>query len=115
MGSNISLLSTQGRGFKHKSLVNLATQTSGKKLERLIFFHFMCVQERLVRKLEATKEGGAITDQIHSLSEAMSVEKIAAIKAKRLAKKRATIKTDDDMGAGTVSRNYSYCSSLWGT
>lgn len=32
----------------------------------------------------------------------MSIEKIAAIKAKRLAKKRATIKTDDDLGAGAV-------------
>lgn len=30
-----------------------------------------------------------------SLSEAMSVEKIAAIKAKRLAKKRTTIKSND--------------------
>lgn len=33
-----------------------------------------------------------------SLSEAMSVEKIAAIKAKRLAKKRTTIKGNDDIG-----------------
>jgi len=60
------------------------------------------MQQRLVEKLEARKEGGAITDQIRSLSEAMSVEKIAAIKAKRLAKKRATIKTDDNIGAGVV-------------
>ncbi|KAH8033035.1 hypothetical protein HPB51_005833 [Rhipicephalus microplus] len=37
-------------------------------------------------------------DYSRSLSEAMSVEKIAAIKAKRLAKKRATIKGDDDLG-----------------
>jgi Paf1 complex subunit CDC73 N-terminal len=35
---------------------------------------------------------------IRSLSEAMSVEKIAAIKAKRLAKKRTTIKGMDDKG-----------------
>lgn len=35
-----------------------------------------------------------------SLSEAMSVEKIAAIKAKRLAKKRTTIKGHDDFGVG---------------
>ena len=34
-----------------------------------------------------------------SLSEAMSVEKIAAIKAKRLAKKRQTIKMDNDPNA----------------
>ena len=33
-----------------------------------------------------------------SLSEAMSIEKIAAIKAKRLAMKRQTIKEDDDLG-----------------
>lgn len=32
-----------------------------------------------------------------SLSDAMSVEMIAAIKAKRLAKKRSTIKGDDDL------------------
>lgn len=36
-----------------------------------------------------------------SLSEAMSVEKIAAIKAKRLAKKRTTIKSQDDKQLGT--------------
>ena len=46
-------------------------------------------------KLGANKKGGAITDQIRPLSETMSVEKIAAIKAKRLAKKRATIRDDD--------------------
>jgi len=66
---------------------------------KALTFH---MQQRLVEKLEARKEGGAITDQIRSLSEAMSVEKIAAIKAKRLAKKRATIKTDDNIGAGVV-------------
>ena len=32
----------------------------------------------------------------------MSIEKIAAIKAKRLAKKRATIKADEDLGGGVV-------------
>ena len=37
-----------------------------------------------------------------SLSDAMSVEKIAAIKAKRLAKKRTTIKVDDDLEAGAL-------------
>lgn len=34
----------------------------------------------------------------------MSVEMIAAIKAKRLAKIRATIKTDEDLGHGNVSK-----------
>ena len=47
---------------------------------------------------------GAITDQIWSLGgslgDAMSIEQIAAIKAKRLAKKRGTIKTDDLEGGG---------------
>lgn len=56
-------------------------------------------KQRLAAKLSAPKEGGAITDQIRSLSEAMSVEKIAAIKAKRLAKKRQTIKMDNDPNA----------------
>lgn len=55
-----------------------------------------------MEKLEARKEAGAITDQIRGL-EGMSIEKIAAIRAKRLAKKRATIKTDDDLAAGAVS------------
>lgn len=35
----------------------------------------------------------------------MSVEKIAAIKAKRLAKKRTTIKENDDIGMGADLRN----------
>lgn len=40
-----------------------------------------------------------------SLSEAMSIEKIAAIKAKRLALKRTMIKEDDDPGLGTDLRS----------
>lgn len=36
----------------------------------------------------------------------MSVERIAAIKAKRLAKKRTTIKTKDDTDALGVSNDY---------
>lgn len=43
-----------------------------------------------------------IANLSRSLSEAMSVEKIAAIKAKRLAKKRTTIKGMDD-GKGLES------------
>ncbi|XP_064395224.1 parafibromin-like [Halichondria panicea] len=57
-------------------------------------------KQRLKEKLEGRGRGGALTDQLRSLSEAMSIEQIAAIKAKRLAKKRATIKTDDDMTGG---------------
>ena len=43
-----------------------------------------------------------IKNLYRSLSDAMSVEKIAAIKAKRLAKKRTTIKVDDDLEAGVL-------------
>nr|XP_040028157.1 parafibromin-like [Gasterosteus aculeatus aculeatus] len=53
-------------------------------------------KERLAARLEGHKEGIVQTDQIRSLSEAMSVEKIAAIKAKIMAKKQSTIKTDLD-------------------
>uniref|UniRef100_A0A673LP41 Parafibromin n=1 Tax=Sinocyclocheilus rhinocerous TaxID=307959 RepID=A0A673LP41_9TELE len=53
-------------------------------------------KERLAARLESHKESIVQTDQIRSLSEAMSVEKIAAIKAKIMAKKRSTIKTDLD-------------------
>ncbi|EHB12236.1 Parafibromin [Heterocephalus glaber] len=53
-------------------------------------------RERLAARLEGHKEGTVQTEQIRSLSEAMSVEKIAEIKAKIMAKKRSTIKTDLD-------------------
>uniref|UniRef100_A0A4W3JS03 Parafibromin n=1 Tax=Callorhinchus milii TaxID=7868 RepID=A0A4W3JS03_CALMI len=58
-------------------------------------------KERLAARLEGHKEGIVQTEQIRSLSEAMSVEKIAAIKAKIMAKKRSTIKPDldDDIAA----------------
>lgn len=56
-------------------------------------------KEQLAARLDAPKEASVTTEQIRSLSEAMSVEKIAAIKAKRLAKKRSTIKGDDELGA----------------
>ena len=62
----------------------------------------LCPQQRIAKKLEAKARGGAITDQVHSLSDAISREKIAAFKAKMLAKKRATIKTGDDITGGTV-------------
>ena len=65
------------------------------------WFTVFFTKQRLAVKLGANKKGGAITDQIRPLSEKMSVEKIAAFKAKRLAKKRATIRDDDidDMNA----------------
>ncbi|GLH14067.1 Parafibromin [Gryllus bimaculatus] len=58
------------------------------------------VKEQLAARLDAPKEASVTVDNIKSLSEAMSVEKIAAIKAKRLAKKRTTIKGNDDIGLG---------------
>ncbi|XP_058516964.1 parafibromin-like [Ochotona princeps] len=51
-------------------------------------------RERLAARLEGHKEEVVQTERIRSLSEDMTVEKIAAIKAKIMAKKRATIKTD---------------------
>ena len=54
--------------------------------------------------LQAKGKKGAITDHIRPLGDSMSVEMIAAIKAKRLAKIRATIKTDEDLGHGNVSK-----------
>ncbi|XP_072015917.1 parafibromin-like [Amphiura filiformis] len=64
-------------------------------------------KERLAARLEAPKEGAVVTiDQIRSLSETMSVEKIAAIKAKMRAKKRTTIPKvdDDDLGTGILEQ-----------
>ncbi|XP_060527053.1 parafibromin [Cylas formicarius] len=60
--------------------------------------HVQKVREKLAARLDAPKEASVTVDNIKSLSEAMSVEKIAAIKAKRLAKKRTTIKGNDDIG-----------------
>ncbi len=42
----------------------------------------------------------------------MSAEKIAAIKAKRLAKKRTTIKVDDELDAGVLVRRAGHIFSL---
>ncbi|CAG9815814.1 unnamed protein product [Phaedon cochleariae] len=60
--------------------------------------HVQKVREKLAAKLDGPKESSVTVDNIKSLSDAMSVEKIAAIKAKRLAKKRTTIKGNDDTG-----------------
>ncbi|XP_045468144.1 parafibromin-like [Harmonia axyridis] len=69
------------------------------KKPRLEDSHVQKVREKLAARLDAPKESTVtVTDNIKSLSEAMSVEKIAAIKAKRLAKKRTTIKGNDDIG-----------------
>ena len=64
----------------------------------------LSLQQRLKEKMERKDKGGAITDQIRSgLGDTLSIEQIAAIKAKRLAKKRGTIKADDDITGGSVS------------
>ncbi|KAJ8918024.1 hypothetical protein NQ315_011477 [Exocentrus adspersus] len=60
--------------------------------------HVQKVWEKLAARLDAPKEASVTVDNIKSLSEAMSAEKIAAIKAKRLATKRTTIKGNDDIG-----------------
>lgn len=61
-------------------------------------------RERLAARLEGHKEGVVQTERIRSLSEDMTVEKIAAIKAKIMAKKRSTIKTDLDEGTTDLKR-----------
>uniref|UniRef100_V5H7E7 Parafibromin n=1 Tax=Ixodes ricinus TaxID=34613 RepID=V5H7E7_IXORI len=73
-------------------------QTDAVKKPRLEETQMQRAKEQFSARLDAPKEAPVVTEQIRSLSEAMSVEKIAAIKAKRLAKKRATIKGDDDLG-----------------
>lgn len=68
---------------------------SAAKKPRIEETHVQMVREQLAARLDAPKEASVTVDNIKSLSEAMSVEKIAAIKAKRLAKKRTTIKSND--------------------
>ncbi|XP_055375162.1 parafibromin [Condylostylus longicornis] len=64
------------------------------------------VREQLAARLDVNKKEASVNiDNIKSLSETMSVEKIAAIKAKRLANKRTTIKRhDNDDAIGTDLR-----------
>lgn len=64
------------------------------------------VKEQLAARLDVNKKEVSVNiDNIKSLSETMSVEKIAAIKAKRLANKRTTIKrNDNDDAMGTDLR-----------
>ncbi|BES93455.1 unnamed protein product [Nesidiocoris tenuis] len=59
------------------------------------------VKQQLAARLDTPKEASVTVENIKSLSEAMSVETIAAIKAKRLAKKRTTIKSQDDTHMGS--------------
>lgn len=58
------------------------------------------VREQLAARWDVNKKEATVNmDNIKSLSETMSVEKIAAIKAKRLANKRTTIKRSDNEDA----------------
>ncbi|KAJ8299987.1 hypothetical protein KUTeg_021506 [Tegillarca granosa] len=58
-----------------------------------------------INKIDAPRESSALQTGIHSsLPEAMSFEKIAAIKAKRLAKKRTMIKGDEDIQIGALEQ-----------
>lgn len=63
-------------------------------------------KERLARKLDGPKEATMLPEHLKasSLSEAMTLEKISAIRAKRLAKKRGTIKGDDEPGTGVLEQ-----------
>ncbi|KAK4019888.1 hypothetical protein OUZ56_001889 [Daphnia magna] len=63
------------------------------------------VKEVLAARLEAPRQDSLINvNKIQSLSEAMSIETIASLKAKRIANKRKTIKGDsEDMGLGLGS------------
>ncbi|XP_060042454.1 parafibromin-like [Erinaceus europaeus] len=64
-------------------------------------------QERLAALLQAPKEASVCTERLKPLSEAMSVDKIAEIKAKRMAKKKTTIKVDiEGPGAAPTARRF---------
>ncbi|KAG5678367.1 hypothetical protein PVAND_008049 [Polypedilum vanderplanki] len=61
------------------------------------------VKKQLAARLDVNKKEASVNiDNIKSLSETMSVEKIAAIKAKRLANKRVTIKQTDKDDSNVV-------------
>ncbi|KAG8310576.1 accessory factor associated with RNA polymerase II [Homalodisca vitripennis] len=55
------------------------------------------MKQRLAARLDTPKQASVTANNIKSLSEAMTVETIAAIKVKRLAKKRTTIQRHDDI------------------
>ncbi|XP_072176223.1 parafibromin-like [Diadema setosum] len=63
-------------------------------------------KKRLLERLEDHKEGAvATTNQISSLSDTLSIERIASIRAKIHIKKRVTIKPDDDtLGMGILEQ-----------
>ncbi|ODN06259.1 Parafibromin [Orchesella cincta] len=77
---------------------------SASKKPRFEDIQFQKVKETLAARLDAPRETSVTINNIKSLSEAMSVEKIAEIKAKRLSKKRTTIKGHDDIEIGSEVR-----------
>ncbi|CAL8133755.1 unnamed protein product [Orchesella dallaii] len=81
------------------------TTESGSKKSRFEDIQFQKVKETLAARLDAPRETSVTINNIKSLSEAMSIEKIAEIKAKRLSKKRTTIiKGHDDIEMGSEVR-----------
>ncbi|OQR71103.1 parafibromin-like [Tropilaelaps mercedesae] len=81
------------------TLKRSAADTRGKdgaKRPRMEATEVQKAKEQFQARLDASKEDAITTENISSLSEKLSVEKIAAIKAKRLAKKKNTIKIGDD-------------------
>ncbi|XP_022654088.1 parafibromin-like [Varroa jacobsoni] len=68
----------------------------GTKRPRMEATEVQKAKEQFQARLDASKEDAITTENISSLSDKLSVEKIAAIKAKRLAKKKNTIKIGDD-------------------
>ncbi|KAL5011516.1 hypothetical protein ScPMuIL_010067 [Solemya velum] len=77
-----------------------------KKKPRLEEAQVQQAKKNWMNKIDAPRESSALPAQIasSSLPEAMPLEKIAAIKAKRLAIKRTKIKGDDDIQPGALEQ-----------
>ncbi|XP_076056090.1 cell division cycle 73 hyrax isoform X1 [Oratosquilla oratoria] len=87
-----------------KRTIEDASDSAAKKL-RFDDSAAQKLKAQLALRFDAPKKTSIVSNIDRSLSEAMSIEKIAAIKAKRLAIKRQTIKEDDDLGLGTEMRS----------
>lgn len=97
------------RPMQVKRVAEAAARKEPPKIPRMEEAALQKERERLASKLDAPKESALTTDQIQgksSLVEAMSVEKIIAIKAKRWAKKRTTIPTVDGDISAIEQRSY---------
>lgn len=76
-----------------------------KKKPRLEEPHVQRDKERLAKKLDAPKETFVMPEVANSsLSQAMPIAKIAAIRAKIIARKRTTIKGDDPLEASVAEQ-----------